>query len=91
MKILINILKKAFEQPQKEVVTFKENTIRDITHEHYQRIVKLRELVRRDTAEKVKRGEPYNLYKLNQADHLLREVTNRLNSRNVFHNRINMN
>jgi len=91
MKILINILKKAFEEPKKQQLEVRENSIRDTLHEHYQRIVKLREIARKEAAEAVKRGEPYNIYKLNQADHLLREVTNRLNSRNVFHNRINMN
>jgi hypothetical protein len=62
----------------------KENIIIDHLANRYHRILRLRELARKELAENTKAGHPYDLYKLNQANHLLREITARLNNRPIY-------
>ena len=75
------------QPPKREV---KENKCVDLLAIRYDRILRLRELARAEAAKNVRDGQPYNLYKLRQADHLLRQITDRLNSRPIF-NQFNFN
>lgn len=59
----------------------KDNILTDYLLMRYHRILKLRELARKEASERCKNGEPYSNIKIVQAELLLREITNRLNSR----------
>lgn len=59
----------------------KDNILTDYLLMRYNRILKLRELARKEAAERCKNGEPYTNIKIMQAELLLREITARLNSR----------
>ena len=69
----------------------KENVIIDHLVLRYERILRLRELARIEAANNTKSGHPYNIYKVHQADHLLRAITQRLNERPIYHHTFNMN
>ena len=69
----------------------KENVIIDHLVLRYERILRLRELARIEAANNSKSGHPYNIYKVHQADHLLRAITQRLNERPIYHHTFNMN
>ena len=64
---------------------------RDYLAEKYERILRLREIARKDASEAVKRGEPYSQIKLIQAERLLTMITERLNARPTIFNRFNQN
>jgi hypothetical protein len=69
----------------------KENIIIDHLVLRYERILRLRELARKEAAQNTKFGHPYNVYKIKQADHLLQAITQRLNERPIYHQIFNMN
>ena len=69
----------------------KENVIIDHLVLRYERILRLRELARLEAANNTKFGHPYNIYKVHQADHLLKAITQRLNDRPIYHQTFNMN
>jgi hypothetical protein len=69
----------------------KENIIIDHLVLRYERILRLRELARKEAAQNTKFGHPYNVYKIKQADHLLQAITQRLNERPIYHHIFNMN
>lgn len=69
----------------------KENIIIDHLVLRYERILRLRELARKEAAQNTKFGHPYNIYKVHQADHLLKAITQKLNERPIYHQTFNMN
>lgn len=75
------------EMPKKN----KENIIIDHLVLRYERILRLRELARTEAAQNTKYGQPYNIYKVHQADHLLKAITQKLNERPIYHSTFNMN
>lgn len=87
-KITIWISNIMYPEVQKKT---KENIIIDHLVLRYERILRLRELARTEAAQNTKYGYPYNIYKVHQADHLLKAITKRLNERPIYHSSFNMN
>ena len=71
----------------------KENVLTDYLVIRYNRILRLRELARKEAAENAKAGHPYNTYKLEQATQLLKAITKRINERPFYNDfkHLNMN
>jgi hypothetical protein len=71
----------------------KENILTDYLIIRYERIIRLRELARKEAYQNVKNGQPFDTYKYEQATHLLREITKRINERPFYNdlNRLNLN
>ena len=87
-KITIWISNVMYPEVAKQI---KENVIIDHLVLRYERILRLRELARQEASESAKCGHPYNIYKLHQADFLLKSITQRLNDRPIYHHTFNMN
>jgi hypothetical protein len=59
----------------------KDNILTDYLVMRLNRLIALRELARKEATECVREERPYSTYKIMQADYLIKEVTDRLNSR----------
>ena len=59
----------------------KENILTDYLVMRLNRLIALRELARIEATKCVREDRPYSTYKIVQADYLIKQVTDRLNSR----------
>jgi hypothetical protein len=59
----------------------KDNILTDYLVMRLNYLISLRESARKQVCDKLRNGEPYDVTKIKQADYLIKEVTDRLNSR----------
>lgn len=59
----------------------KDNILTDYLVMRLNKLITLREAARKKVCDKLRNGEPYDATKIKQAEYLIREVTDRLNSR----------
>ena len=77
---LVNWIESKIYPPQPKPQP-KENILTDYLVMRLNRLIALRELARKAATECVREDRPYSTYKIVQADYLIKEVTDRLNSR----------
>ena len=77
---LVNWIESKIYPPQPKPMP-KENILTDYLVMRLNRLIALRELARKEATKCVREDRPYSTYKIVQADYLIKEVTDRLNSR----------